>query len=112
MAAFALLIAPCVRAGGRIRPVPQPAYIAQVSRHVFGPRWRVAACIAHRESTDGAFLVNGSMLGPWQIDASAHAWVNRWRLVNDWVYSARAAYRISDGGRDWSAWTVHGLCGV
>lgn len=79
---------------------------------MFGPRWRVAACIAHFESTDGAHVVNGSNLGPWQVDWSAHRWADRGRLVDDWTYSARVAFRISDGGRDWSAWGTHKLCNV
>lgn len=91
---------------------PQPALIARISKQVFGPRWRVAACIAHYESTDGAHLYNGPNLGPWQINVAAHPWVNAWRVVTDWWYSARVAYRISDGGRDWSAWSTRGNCGA
>lgn len=91
---------------------PQPARLAQISRQVFGPRWRVAACIAHYESTDGAHLFNGVNLGPWQINVVAHPLVDRRLVVSDWVYSARVAYRISAGGTDWSAWGTHGDCGV
>lgn len=79
---------------------------------MFGPRWRVAACIAHYESTDGAHLFNWPNLGPWQIDVLAHPWVNRIRVVSDWWYSARVAFRISDGGWNWSPWSTRGLCGV
>jgi len=91
---------------------PQPVRIAAISRHVFGTRWRVAACIAHYESTDGAHLFNGVNLGPWQINVDAHPWVDRRRVVWDWLYSARAAFRISRGGTDWSAWGTHADCGV
>ena len=99
-------------AHGAVEGRPQPALIARISKHVFGPRWRTAACIAHYESTDGAHLVNGPNLGPWQINVAAHPWVNARRLITDWWYSARVAYRISDGGRDWSAWSTRSLCGV
>ena len=91
---------------------PQPALIARISKQIFGPRWRTAACIAHYESTDGAHLTNGANLGPWQVNVSAHPWVNASRLVTDWLYAARVAYRISDGGRDWSAWSTRSLCGA
>jgi len=110
-AALALLIVAPARAG--TNSVPQPALIAQISRQVFGQRWRAAACIAHYESTDGAHLVNGSNLGPWQSSAYWHPWIDRRRILVDWVYAARVAYRVSDGGRDWSAWpNTHRLCGV
>lgn len=91
---------------------PQPALIARISKQVFGPRWRVAACIAHYESTDGAHLYNGSNLGPWQVNVAAHRWVNARRVVADWWYAARVAFRISSGGRDWSPWSTRRLCGV
>ena len=79
---------------------------------VFGARWRVAACIAHFESTDGAWLYNGSSLGPWQVDTRAHPWVDGPRMVRDWWYAARVAYRLSDGGRDWYIWSTHRMCGA
>lgn len=91
---------------------PQPARIQHVAKRVFGPHWRAAACIAHYESTDGHDLYNGPSRGPWQINTAAHPWVNPHRLVTDWVYSARVAFRLSSGGRDWSAWTTHRMCGV
>jgi hypothetical protein len=34
------------------------------------------------------------------------------RLLTDWLYAARVAYRISGGGRDWSPWTTHARCGA
>jgi hypothetical protein len=92
---------------------PQPARIRAVSQQVFdASHWRTAACIAHYESTDGAHLYNGTSLGPWQINVPYHPWVNKRRVVSDWLYAARVAYRISSGGRDWSAWTTHQRCGV
>lgn len=91
---------------------PNPQLLAKISQKVFGSHWRVAACIAHYESTDGAKLYNGVNLGPWQISVTAHPWVDRRRVVNDWWYSARAAFKISSGGKNWSAWTTHSDCGV
>ena len=79
--------------------------LAQAARTVFGARAAVALCIAHYESTDGRYLYNGVNLGPWQINVAAHPWVDRKRVVSDWLYSARVAYRISNGGRDWSPWS-------
>ena len=105
-------VAVCLAPSARSTAQPQPARIQHISQRVFGSRWRVAACIAFYESTDGARLYNGSNLGPWQINVEAHPWANPRLLVANWLYSARAAFRISDGGRDWSPWTTHGLCGV
>jgi hypothetical protein len=85
---------------------------ALVSREVFGGRWKSAVCIARQESRFTLRARNGVNLGPWQINATAHPWVNRWLLTHSWWYSARVAYRISAGGADWSAWTTHRLCGL
>lgn len=79
---------------------------------MFGSRWRVAWCIAYAESRRTLSARNGANLGPWQINVTAHPWVNPWKLTHSWIYSAKVAYRISSGGTDWSAWTTHGLCGV
>lgn len=101
------MFAPVAKAG-----VPQPVRIARISKQVFGARWRVAACIAHFESTDGAHLYGAGSLGPWQVSPQAHPWVNGHRLVRDWTYAARVAYRVSRHGTDWRSWTTHGLCGA
>jgi hypothetical protein len=92
----------------------QPALIATISRAVFGTRWRSAACIAHYESTDGAHDVNGSSLSPWQINVTAHPWVNAYRVLRDWWYAARVAWSISAHGTVWSgAWRdTSALCGL
>lgn len=107
-AAFVLLLT--TNAHAAQQGTARPALIARISRQVFGPRWKVAACIAHYESTDGAHLVNGPNLGPWQINAKAHPWVDANRLVHDWWYSARVAFRLSTGGRNWFAWTTRRFC--
>jgi len=79
---------------------------------VFGGRAQVAWCISYFESRHRLDARNGSNLGPWQINVAAHPWADPWRLTHSWRYSARAAFRISDGGRNWQAWTTHSLCGV
>lgn len=81
-----------------------------VSRRVFHSRWRIAACIAWHESRDELAARNGPNLGPWQINIAAHPWANPYRLTHSWLYSARVAYHLSRGGRDWSPWTTAGSC--
>ena len=108
MAALAVALpAPSVLAG-----TPQPARLAEISKRVFGARAPAAECIAHYESTDGAWVNNWPNEGPWQVSVDAHAWANAYRLVHDWLYAARVAWVISAHGRDWSAWATHALCGV
>jgi hypothetical protein len=41
--------------------------------------------------------------GYFQVIARWHPWVNLRRLFEPF-YNARVAYRISHGGKDWSAW--------
>jgi hypothetical protein len=91
---------------------PAPARLAQISRAVFGPRAVIAECIAHYESTDGAWMVNGPNLGPWQVNVEAHPGVDGARLLSNWWYAARVAYALSDGGRDWAAWATASECPV
>jgi hypothetical protein len=81
---------------------------------VFGGRWQSAACIAHYESTDGAHTVNGTSLSPWQINVTAHPWVNAYRVLRDWLYAARVAWKLSAHGTVWShAWrNTSRLCGI
>lgn len=73
----------------------------------------MAECIAHFESTDGAWLVNGPNLGPWQDSVDAHRFDAR-RILWDWWYAARVTRAIAWTGRswDWSPWSTHGDCGV
>ena len=84
----------------------------RITQTVFGPRWKQAVCIAHYESRFTLRARNGPNFGPWQINVTAHPWVNPWKLTHSWIYSAKVAYRISHGGTYWSAWTTHQLCGV
>lgn len=85
---------------------------AAITRKVFGARWRTAWCISYAESRHTLNARNGDNLGPWQINVYWHPWANPYKLTHSWRYGARAAYRISGGGRDWSAWPTHALCGV
>ena len=105
MVLVALVLASSAFAG-----TPDPHRAAQVAKRVFGKRWRKAACISWHESRDELGARNGANLGPYQINVIAHPWANRYRLTHSWRYSARVAYRISSGGRDWSAWTTAGAC--
>jgi hypothetical protein len=58
--------------------------------------------------------VNGSSLSPWQINTSAHPWVDAYRVLRDWWYAARCAFSISHAGTVWSiAWVnTSRLCGL
>ena len=93
------------------RFTPDYAAAERVTRRVFGSRWRAAMCIARYESGYELAATNGVNLGPWQINVPAHPWVHPWLLTHSWRYSARVAYRISDGGRNWTAWTTAYHCG-
>jgi hypothetical protein len=77
---------------------------------VFHHRWHVAVCIAYYESRYVLAAVNGANRGPWQINVTAHPWSNASRLTRSWRYSAKVAYKISDRGRNWSAWSTANLC--
>lgn len=69
--------------------------------------WRPGA-VGDRELADATW---GPSIGLWQIRS---LWADRGtgrtrdpdRLA-DPLFNARAAYAISRGGRDWSAWTVY-----
>lgn len=68
-----------------------------------------AACIAEHESGGRSWAISPTDdWGLWQINAShGPAMATLSPLPN-----ARAAVIISSDGRDWSAWTTHGYCGV
>lgn len=92
---------------------PRPSAVAKVSRLVFGRRWKAAACIAWHESRDELDPPHHNRSrGPWQIDPVAHPWVNARRLTRSWLYSARVAWKISEHGREWSAWTTARSCAL
>lgn len=74
---------------------------------VFGVRcpaaWRVVRC-----ETGGTFnprsMGDAGERGLFQIHPVHFGWLNERRLFEP-RYNARAAYRLSHGGRNWSHWT-------
>jgi hypothetical protein len=77
-----------------------------------GPSWAAptAACIAEHES-GGRQYATGPVgeRGYWQINPAA--WPPSMATYNPYG-NARAAVKISNYGRDWSAWTTAPMCGV
>lgn len=59
-------------------------------------------CIARIESRwELSPPLNPPNYGPWQINTIAHPWASAWKLTHSWLYSARAAWRISVHGTYW-----------
>lgn len=113
IAAVLVSLLPHPHAHRHSRHTPDRAKAVAVNRRVFGWRWRTATCVTWNESNDELDpRHNNRSRGPFQVDPVAHPWVRSWWLTHSWLYSARVAFRISHGGRDWSAWSTHGLCGV
>jgi hypothetical protein len=79
--------------------------VTSIIRHVFGRYWaqalRVARCESHLNPR-----AHGSAgeRGIFQIHPVHFGWIDERRLWQP-LYNARIAYRMSRGGRDWSAWT-------
>jgi hypothetical protein len=69
---------------------------------------RTALAVGGAESVDYTQFVgdHGSSFGPWQVHIPAHPEFNGPRMIHDWTYGAKAAYKISDGGRNWGPWTT------
>jgi soluble lytic murein transglycosylase-like protein len=90
-----------------------PALARRVTQHVFKAHWRTAYCIARYESTwnPRAISPGGGNYGLFQINVVHRGWAD-WSRILDPYYNARIAYRLSHGGRNWSAWSTHGMCGV
>ncbi len=80
-------------------------------RSKFGKYATTALCIARAESGLRNVYNGSCCYGVFQIHASAHN-LPAQRLLTDVDYNINQAYRISGGGRNWSAWTTHGGCGV
>lgn len=74
---------------------------------------RMAECVAWHESryTPRAVSPTGDY-GLWQINKATWDRTFTWSRIFEPRYNARAAYRISRGGRSWTPWTVYrmGLC--
>jgi Lysozyme like domain len=88
-------------------PVRPRARIKAIVCRVFGPRCGAALRVASCE-TGGTFYprARGSAgeRGLFQIHPVHFGWLNERRLYEP-RYNARAAFRLSRGGRDWSHWT-------
>jgi hypothetical protein len=72
---------------------------------------QVALAVAAAESGNFTDLIGdeslGGSYGPWQVHHPSHPEYNIRRLQTDWTYAAKAAYAISDGGRNWAPWTTY-----
>lgn len=66
-----------------------------------GRYWRVFVCISYIESRWELGVSNGGSYGPWEINVPSHAWASPWLLTHSWLYSARAAWRVSGHGSYW-----------
>lgn len=94
------------RASGLSVAVSAPPAIRRAVCDVFGPRCEKALAVAKCE-TGGTWnpraVGNAGELGLFQIHPIHFSWAKPWLLFVP-RYNARAAYRLSRGGRDWSAW--------
>ena len=118
------LSGPAVLGGGHVAPEPEVVSVRglqdgkpppqirlvgasaeEVIREVFGSASEAALAVAWCESSfdPGATGAAGE-LGLFQILPWAHPVYDQGRLYEA-EYNAAAAYAISDGGTDWSAWT-------
>lgn len=52
-------------------------------------------CVAYTESRYELAATNGVNVGPWQINLSAHPWVDGWRVTQSWRYAAAVAHRLA-----------------
>jgi Lysozyme like domain len=84
-----------------------PAPIRRAICRVFARRCLTALRVAYCE-TGGTFnrfaLGDDGERGLFQIHPVHFGWLDERRLYEA-LYNARAAYRLSRGGRDWSHWT-------
>jgi soluble lytic murein transglycosylase-like protein len=81
------------------------SYNISVIRSVFGANASSALRVAHCESRYNSRAVGSAgERGLFQIHPVHRSWVNWGAMFNPWV-NARAAYRLSRGGTNWSHWT-------
>jgi hypothetical protein len=89
------------------------ALALHVSRVVFGSHAPTAFCLAGYETGHTYWPGSHSPTndhGEWQIHDGLRIYGSR---IYDIWFNARVAYRMSNGGRDWSPWTGtygRGLC--
>ena len=67
-------------------------------------------CVAYTESRYELGATNGVNVGPWQVNLTAHPWVNGWRIRRSWRYAAAVSWRISDHGTYFAPWSPD--CGI
>ena len=76
-----------------------------VIRRTFGDHWRVALKVARCESElDTRNVSPTADYGAFQINRPAHPDAFAHNMFHA-VWNARYAFRLSDGGRHWQAWT-------
>lgn len=93
---------------GRYWP-PTRATVLLAVRDRFGAHAAQARAIAWCESRWWPYAVGAAgERGPFQIHPVHYGWVDEERLWDPW-YSAQVAWRLSQGGTDWSPWTCSRL---
>lgn len=98
-------VEPAVAAGQVL--LPPPGGCPDVIVDTFGEQAGAACSIAWCESRwqPGAVGDHGASLGLFQIQPRWHQWRVPGEDLADPEVNVRAAYIISNGGRDWSAWS-------
>ena len=90
-------------APGRDRRRAMHRAVCRVFRSRCAVAWRIAGC-----ETGGTYdphaLGGDGERGLFQIHPVHFGWLNERRLWEP-AYNARAAFRLSHGGRDWGAWS-------
>lgn len=98
-------IAPMVTAGEATNPLTAgcPAVIVKT----FGEQAPAACAVAWCESRYSAWAIgdHGASVGLFQIQPRWHQWRVPGEDLADPAVNTRAAWLISSGGTDWSAWT-------
>lgn len=103
VAAEEATVEPTARAALAPSPEGCPAVIVEV----FGANAPAACAVAWCESRWSAWAIgdHGASLGLFQVQPRWHQWRVPGEDLADPEVNTRAAYLISGGGRDWSAWT-------
>lgn len=67
-------------------------------------------CVAYSESRYELAATNGVNVGPWQVNLTAHSWVDGGRIRQSWKYAAAVSWHLSGYGTDFHPWTPD--CGI